>query len=254
MLIILLVYKELNILFEVRSSDLLTYIALLLAYVAYCWSVRQGYDSWKSLFISFRHDLNSQKNWFSTEYSDHSYSDKNSYSPMKIIYPLSFESLHEIIKRGIGELRGVSTEFTECLSIFNERILAFNSILDHMKLIASANPQQTEELIDFLNELGLHNDNIDFENFKKKIFETKKEKNILYLAENCRRLNKILHIEVIGDRNSKSGLNHLYTRIINELTQVIDHFDSNIPPLIRYKWQIILVSIVIFMAIEVVLV
>jgi len=46
---------------EIRSADLLTYLALFLAYVAYVWSVNRDFDSWKSLFISFKNDLKSQR-------------------------------------------------------------------------------------------------------------------------------------------------------------------------------------------------
>ena len=124
---------NLQFLSEIKSGDLLTFLALVLAYIAYVWSVNRDLEAWKSLLISFKNDLDSQKAWLGSEYFNKAYEDKNSFNPHNIIYPLPFESLPEIIRRGITEFSWISSEFTRQISLFNERVIAFNDLLDHKK-------------------------------------------------------------------------------------------------------------------------
>lgn len=236
---------------KIKSDDLLTYLAFLLAYIAYTWSVNRDLDSWKSLFISFKNDLESQKAWLATEYFEETYKDKNSYNPYKIIFPLSFESLPEIIRRGVAELPGISEKFVNELSLFNERIIAFNSALDHIKKVYSSDPVMSEKLKDKLNDLGLDKKDVEFDNFKKEIFELKKKEEIYYLAENIRRLNRIIHVKLIGNKDKKDKLHYLYSEIKKELKNILDNFDRKRPSFIRYKWLLIGLSVPLFLLIEV---
>ena len=238
---------------EITTSGLLTYLALVLAYVAYTWSVNRDFDSWKSLFISFKNDLESQEAWLASEYFKETYEDKNSYNPYKIIFPLSFESLPEIIRRGVAEYSWISRKFINQLSLFNERIIAFNSLLDHMKKVVSANPTISEKLKDKLNDLGLDKNSVRFDELKKKIFELKKDDETLYLAENIHRLNRIAHVKLIGNKNKKDKLHYLYCEITKELENILNNFDKKRPFFIRYKWLLIGLSVPLFIIIEVLL-
>lgn len=238
---------------HLKSSDVLTYTGLVLAYIAYVWSVNRDFQSWKSLFISFHNDLVSHKAWLGREYFSDAYNDKDSFNPYKIIYPLSFESLPEIIRRGVAELPWISDKFINQLSIFNERISAFNSFLDQIKKSNSASPVLTEKLKDKLKELGLDDENIEFNEFKKKIFEQKNSEEILYLAENNRRLNRALHVKLIGNKNDEDKLHYLYSEIRKELENILGNFDIWKPWFIKLKVLIIVISIILFFLIEIVL-
>jgi|SRR3989344_2004350 len=244
---------NLNLLKEIQSTDLLTYLALLLAYAAYIWSVNRDFQSWKSLFISFKSDLESQKSWLGTEYFGWSggYEDKNSYNPYKIIFPLSFESLPEIIRRGVAEFAWISKTFVNNLSLFNERVIAFNSLLDQIKKGNSANPISTEKLKDKLNGLGLDKESVGFNELKKKIFENKQSDEILYLAESNRRLNKIVHVHLIGNKTNEDKLHYLYSEITRELENILDNFEKKKPWFIKHNRIIILLSVIIFICVEV---
>ncbi|HPY08393.1 MAG: hypothetical protein ACOX0H_00995 [Patescibacteria group bacterium] len=241
---------NLHFLSEIRSGDLLTYLALILAYIAYAWSVNRDLEAWKSLFISLRDDLNSQKSWLQTEYFEDTYKDKNSFNPYKIIFPLSFESLPEIIRRGIAEFSWISNEFSNQLSLFNERVIAFNDLLDYIKKVTT-NSVITERLKDKLNDLGLDKDSVEFDDLKNKIFEAKRTDTDFYLAEQIRRLNRIIHVNIIGNRNKKDKLHYLYFQINKELNKILKDFDKKKPFFIKYRGMIILLSTLLFMLIEV---
>lgn len=238
---------------KIRSTDLLTSLALLLAYIAYTWSVNRDLDAWKSLFVSFKNDLESQRSWLVNEYYGERYKDKDSFNPYKIIYPLSFESLPEIIQRGVAEFSWIPPTFIKQLSLFNERVIAFNDLLDHIKKSVTANPILSEKLKDKLNELGLHEGTIKFDDFKKDISKRKKEDNILYLAEQIRRLNRIVHVNLISNRENKDKLHFLYYQINSELENILTNFDKKRPFFIRWKWLFVLLSILSFILIETVL-
>lgn len=235
---------------EIRSADLLTYLALLLAYIAYTWSVNRDLDAWKSLFVSFKNDLQSQRSWLGNEYYKEGYKDKNSFNPYKIIYPLSFESLPEIIRRGVAEFSWIPANFINQLSLFNERVIAFNDLLDHIKKSVTANPILSEKLKDKLNELGLLKGTIEFDDFKKEIYERKKEDDIYYLAEQIRRLNRIAHVNLISNREDRDKLHFLYYQINSELENILTNFDKKRPFFIRWKWLFVLLSIPSFILIE----
>ncbi len=244
---------NLQFLENIKSADLLTYIALLLAYIAYTWSVNRDLEAWKSLFISFKNDLESQKNWLASEYFNETYKEKNSFNPYKIIYPLSFESLPEIIQRGVSEFSWISKNFIRQLSLFNERVIAFNDLLDHIKKVVTADPIRTERLKDKLNNLGLDKGSVEFDDLKRKIFEMKKkyEKyNDFYLAEQIRRLNKIVHVDLIGNKNKEDKLHFLYCEISKELNKILANFERKRPFFIYYRWVIVLGSLPLFVLIE----
>mgnify|MGYP001578078388 FL=1 len=241
---------NLNFIKDIESTNLLTYLALILAYVAYAWSVRRDFDSWKSLFISFKNDLEGQKSWLRNEYFEATYKDKTSFHPSKIIFPLSFESLPEIIRRGVAEYRWIPSIFIERLSLFNERVIAFNSFLDHIKRIISSDPIATERLIDKLNDMGVEDNRVEFDDFKNKIRNLKKTDADFYLAENIRRLNRAIHVKLIGNKGEEDRLHFLYTEIIRELENIIIKFDNQKPFFIKYKWFLIVLSVPLFLVIE----
>lgn len=242
---------NLHFLSEIKSGDLLTFLALLLAYIAYTWSVNKSLEAWKSLFVSFKTDLNSQKAWLANEYFKETYKDKNSFSPCKIIFPLSFESLPEIIKRGASEFSWLSSEFIDRLSLFNERVVAFNDLLDYIRKSITADPIVSERLKDKLNNLGLDENKVEFDELEKKILKAKKTDTDFYLAEQIRKLNIVVHVSMIGNKSMEDKLHHLYFEINSELDDILNNFDKKKPFFIKYKWLIILFSIVLFTLIEV---
>lgn len=234
----------------IKAGDFITYLALVLAYIGFRWTVNRDFESWKSLLTSFKKDLESQNLWLGGEYFEETYKDKNSYSPAKIIYPLSFESLPEIIRRGSDDNVKISENFIGNLSIFNERIVAFNSLLENVKRVVSVNPIITEKLKDKLNDIGLDNDNTDFTTFKKGICELKKEDDVFYLAENIRRLNRVIHVKLIGNRNNEDKLHCLYSKIKKETDFILKNFEKNKPWFIKHYKYCLVFSFLTFFFIE----
>lgn len=234
-------------------NNLLTLIALILAFFAYRWSVIRYFDSWKSLFISFKNDLYSQKNWLSTPYSHYSY--KEAYDPGKIIFPLSFESLPEIICKGVAEVSGISNEFINQLSLFNERILAFNSLLDNIKQTITADPILTKKTEYKLLDIGLSDRRITFEQFESKLEKlientnSEEEKNIYYLAKSIQSLNKTIHVGLISVAEKEDGLHSLYVKINGQVDVIINNFNKKIPLYIRKWWLLPSFLIIIYIII-----
>lgn len=123
--------------------------------------------------------------------------------------------------------------------------------MDHIKKVYSSDPVMSEKLKDKLNDLGLDKKDVEFDNFKKEIFELKKKEEIYYLAENIRRLNRIIHVKLIGNKDKKDKLHYLYSEIKKELKNILDNFDRKRPSFIRYKWLLIGLSVPLFLLIEV---
>jgi hypothetical protein len=241
---------NLQFLQDIRSADLLTYLALLLAYIAYAWSVNRDLDAWKSLLVSFKSDLENQKSWLASEYFSETYKDKNSFNPYKIIFPLSFESLPEIIRRGVAEFSWISRKFINQLSLFNERVIVFNDLLDHLKKSITANPILSERLKDKLNDLGLDKESVEFDDLKNKVLEAKKTDEDFFLAEQIRRLNRFVHVKIIGNKNNEDKLHFLYFEINQELDYILKSFDRKRPSFVKHRLIIILVTVPVFFFIE----
>jgi len=234
-------------------NSILTLVALLLAFFAYRWSVIRYFNSWKSLFISFKNDLNSQKAWLSTSYSHYSY--KEVYDPGKIIFPLSFESLPEIICKGVAELKGIPNDFINQLSLFNERILAFNSLLENIKQTVTANPVLTQKTEYKLLDIGLDDRRISFEQFENNLIKlientsSDEEKNIYYLAKNIQNLNKKIHVGLISVDSKEDGLHSLYIKIDKQIGDIINNFNKKIPFYIRNGWlfpSILIIAYIVY--------
>ena len=151
------------------------------------------------------------------------------------------------------KLPDMSEEFINQLSIFNERIIAFNSMLDQLKKINSANPITTERLIGKLNDLGINESSVEFDDFKKKIFQLKNTEEILHLAENNRRLNRVVHVNLIGNKNKQDKLHCLYCGISDEVERILNNFDRTRPYFVRFKWLFVVISVPLFLLIETVL-
>ena len=250
-----------SIYFNFESSTdlvghLLTFIALLLAYIGYAWSVDRDLKSTEALFLSLKEDLDYFQYWLGKDgYTKSKYKDKNSFCPVKVIFPLSLEVLSEITRRGSVSLPGIPRGFNGHLALFNERIMAFNSALEHIKTASSANPVMTERLHEKLVALGLRKteDELSYEAFKKSIEDLKADKlteDLYYLATNIRRLNYNVHVDLIANKEKTDKLNYLYIEIKKELGIILTNFDKNKPFIIWGRPLIIVGSIVTFFVVE----
>lgn len=233
-----------------KSGDVLTYLTLFIAYIAYAWSVNRDWKSWKSLFISFKYDLKNQKPWLGTEYFKGTYKDKDSFNPRKIIHPLSFESLSEIIRRGVAEFSWIQENFIEQLSLFNERVIAFNDVLDYIKKTVTTDPIKTGKLHNKLDDFGLYKGSVEFDELKNKISVEKENDEVFYLAERLQRLHKVVHVDLIGNNSNEDKLHYLHLKISEQLEEILKFFDEKKPWFIKYKNLIIIVSLILFILVE----
>ncbi len=86
---------------HLNTGHILTYCALLLAFLAYRKSIKEKYNTWKLLLLSFKSELIAQTSWLSLPYKNN-HEDKKFFSPYKIVYKLSFESAKQIARAGIS--------------------------------------------------------------------------------------------------------------------------------------------------------
>ena len=115
------------------------FFALILAYLAYSKSIKDKYDSWKSLLQSFLDELNTMHNWIGGEYKVNDF-DKDFYNPDKHVFRLTTVTSEEIVRKGVNELYSPNEEgnkYRDKLALFIERIEAFNSMTDHSSRISS---------------------------------------------------------------------------------------------------------------------
>lgn len=238
-----------NLIKEINIGDWLTFSGLLLAYLAYTWSVNRDFESWRSLLFSLKYDLEFQRAWLDSEYFTETYKDKKSFDPFKIIFPLSFESLSEISLR-IFQMPNIPEKLIENLKTFNGRVKAFNLALDHMRGVVSADSIKSEKLRSRLKELGIDNKEVSFDDLQKNIHELKEREEILFLAENIRRLNRYIHVDLIGNKGKKDKLHYLYLEITKGVKDILINFDSSRPFFIKYQIELIALFSIGFLLVE----
>ncbi len=240
---------------SIKSADLLTFIALILAFFAYRKSVLDKYDSWRALLQSFLDELNAQSSWIGGIYINSQ--DKLWYSPNKIVFVLSFESAREIARRGISDLKIISKELYQKISLFNERIDAFNQQLQYQKDTICADPVLSNKLQEYLENNGLKKKNVLFPQFSLLVanLQTSRKKldqNMYALAVRLYLINDVIHNQLIGNSAISDSLNYLYNSLKKELSEKLESFDKNVPFYFRKLnfGLLIFLSILLFLIIE----
>lgn len=245
------VVLDITFLEKVKSSDLLTFIALVLAYFAYVKNVEDKYKSWKSLLVSLKADIDCQSPWLFSSYSHVSILPKVWYSPAKVVYPLVFDSLKEIIRRGASDSSVLPPELNNLLSIFNERIEAFNQLLEHHRKLVTSNSTQSHNLQKILEGLGLSDSAVSDQEFNQRVISIKNTDNESYaLSQNIAGINNALHAGLIGSDADKSSLNSLVLEINSTITEKLGNFSKIMPWFVKYKWYILFLWVIIFFLIE----
>lgn len=227
---------------KIQAADLLTYIAIILAFMGYVKLELDKLNGWKALLHSFKDELEVHAHWISSEYSN-DYFDPNSYVAGKVVHPLAFDSLSEIIRRGMADLPIFSKGFTHKIVLLNERIAAFNSLLRTIQLSATTDVQSAIK-----GARALQNYKDDEGEFKKML--SKLPERTKYFAMNLFLYHKMLHVNLIGNNSSEYSLYSLSTSIYKEVFERLDGFERFMPWYIRYKWQIIILSVPLFGLIE----
>jgi len=244
---------------EIPAADVLMYVTIILAYLAYRRTKIDSIDSWYSLFKSLKTDIDFQKNWLWGDYRN-GHEDKNFYSPKKIVFNLSFESLKSIIQKGIYSSFLKDNQVLEKqLSVFNERIEAFNQMLNYQRSIISSNPLLSYKLYLKLCKIGLKNDNVSFVEFEKALDKMRYcFRQCYYLSKKIKEINDIIHIDLISyanriDEGKEYCLSYISKDIYEKLLPIIDKPS--------YKWYlansslrlsiILIISTIIFYFIEI---
>ncbi len=241
---------NLTFLEKIKSGDFLTFFAVVLAYLAYSKSINDKYESWRSLLLSLKADLESQSAWLSSEYKEETYKDKTAFSPRKIIFPLSFKSLEEIISRGASDFN-FSEKFIKNISIFDERIETFNKLLEQQRLNVTANPVLTHNLVEILDSNGACDCATTYDNFFQSIENMKVSQPDCYaLAKRIHSINRIIHINIISNEDDESGLHYLYKYLLNEVQNKLSNLEKSKPWHLRYKWPLLILGCVLFILIE----
>lgn len=240
---------------SIKSEDLITFIALLLALLAYRKSVLDKYESWRALLQSFLDELASQSSWIGGVYVNNK--EKSWFSPERIVFKLSFESAKEIARRGISDSRVISKELYQQISLFNERVEAFNQQLDYQMHTITANPVLSGHLQDFLENNGLRKRTVLFPRFLStidglKTSNKKADRDSNFLAHSLYLINDVIHNQLIGNGGRSDSLNYLYNLLSKEIGNKLTEQEKQLPIFFRklYFGLIILLSCLIFLFIE----
>lgn len=221
---------------SIKSGDLITFVAFTLAIFAYRKSILDKYDSWKALLQSFLDELQTQFSWIGGIYVNSQ--DKEWFSPNKIVFKLSFESALEIARRGISDARIISKELYHQISLFNERIEAFNQQLDYQMCTITTNPALSGSLQDFLENNGLKKQTVLFPAFSLAIDNLQKSKNrtdreMYFLAHRLYLVNNTIHNQLIGNSGQPDSLNYLYNSLQQEISGKLEDYEKKLPIFIR---------------------
>lgn len=197
-----------------QTQNIIATIALILAYLAYRKSIIDEYKSWLDLAKSFHSELKYAKEWLGCTYNGSI--EEGWLDPSKIVYPLTSESARAMIWKG-NPPKGLFPEgFFDKLTLFNERIQAFN----HMLLLQGVNFIKSE-----------YEDN-------KGIIPDKSSK------ERAKHINTIIHNHLIGNQNEFHLHNH-YEYFVCELKSILKT-DLNILPWYYKRPTLIVFSTLIF--------
>lgn len=209
--------------------EYLTTAGVIIATYAYSETVKAKYDSILQNLKTFKAELDKQKDWLKTPYSEN-HEDKLFFSPRKIVYPLFFQSSKNILSQSIFLINSVDDNFYHDVALFNERIDLFNSLLEYHKMVISANPIFSKELYDYLNKLGLNNCSVPFIDLKSKLRKkarcSKKLKRFYLFSTEIYRLNNLIHAKIIGADKDPTHLNYLFMRICDTNDKLINRFDK----------------------------
>lgn len=198
--------------------------ALFLATKAYVSSEKLKYENIKSLLLSFKKELEFQSAWINGNYPE-SFSDKEWFSPNKIVHVLSFETGKEILKRGVINKNFIDDNFYEILSRFIERIDAFNNTIIFQQNLISSNTSISQKLINFLKE----NKNNDFCDLKLKFYSNNIESDEILLARALYQGNHVIHIQLIGDGTQNIHLQFMYKKLNEYIDEFVKDYEKRIP-------------------------
>lgn len=193
------------------AQNLITFIALFLAYLAYRKSIYDEIKNWINLIRSFKSELEYASSWIGDSYSS---IDQNWLKPSKLVYPLSFESVKSILQKGYPPEEIISREFLDKMALFNERIEAFNHLL-------------IGQIVNFV--VNDHN---------KKLTKDK-----------ALTLNSAIHLQLIGDSQTKT-LYFLHKYFKNETEIILKTWKSKLSWFIRYPFFVFIVSLFFYLIID----
>ena len=145
---------------------------------------------WHYLLKSFKKNWNFNTAWINGNYPE-SFSDKEWFSPNKIVHVLSFETGKEILKRGVINKNFIDDNFYEILSRFIERIDAFNNTIIFQQNLISSNTSISQKLTDFLKEILIKNN--DFCDLKLKFYSKNIESDEILLARALYQGNHVIN-------------------------------------------------------------
>jgi hypothetical protein len=200
-----------NVLNHYEAQNLIAFIALILAYLAYRKSIVDEFKNWINLIKSFLSELNYASSWIGNSYSS---KDPNWSNPTKIVYPLTFESVKALIQKGHPPFEIIKNDFFNNLAIFNERIQAFNHILVFQVVNYTCNKLNDQE--------------------------TKNK---------AQYLNEILHLNFIGDRTNQA-LFWLYQYFEREISIILVTWKNKIPFYLKYPKLIVFLGLITYLIID----
>lgn len=237
-------------------QTILTFLGFFLAYLAYCKSIEDKYDSWKVLIQSFIDEITTAHSWIGGEYKENDYN-KNFYNPNKHVFKLTTIAAEEIIRKGIKDLN-ISDKYRDKIALYIERIKAFNDSIDYISRISTSNPLISQSLIEILKEDGLYDPDINFEDFLIRINEDKRlvinkikkeYSNEYLLMRQVFNANKNLHQGLISEKINEDRLSYLYSYLKKESMRIVIDIDkkNGHPWFIKNKLLLILFSIICFL-------
>lgn len=235
------------------TTDLLTFLAFLLAYLAYVKAIEDKYDSWKALLSSFKFELITMHMWLSTQYFSNTY-DKYHYSPRKQVYQLTTVAAKEIVRKGINDIDLLNTKVSDKISLFIERIHAFNASIEHHSRLTTSNPTLSESLLNILIDKGLTNPQVNLHTFEHAIytdnFKNTNEYKLMLLIKSS---NENIHQGLISTRNQEDRLCFLYYYLKDETEKIIQKIESKkiFEWYVKYKIGITIGAIVIYIILQV---
>ncbi len=240
------------ILFQADTATFfLTFIAVVIAILAYQQSIIARYQNLKSVVRAFQAELDYAKNWIGARYPAN-YHDAEWWNPHKQVYPLHFTAGPELLKIGgfartaFGAKIVQQKKIVDTLARFLERAEAFNRQVDHIHAIVASNSVLAEKLWILYRQQeraaekcgGREKDkktNLFFYfNNRMRTYECcdNQVENLderILLAFALYKANEVLHIQLIGSENEYTELSAMYRKLQKGVAYFEQNYNKTFP-------------------------
>jgi len=185
------------------------------------------YDAIKNTLFSIRAELKYSANWFSAQYCNE---ENIRFWKMSYIFKVDTAAIREIISKGLLSSL-MSKDYLQIekiigkLTIYSERVLAFNQMIDYYGNLVSSNPDIAQKTRKLLHDYNIE-DNNPLQPDLQGLLTDWRYIGIKEFLLNVREINYIVHFSLISRSEDENGLYSLWKYLTEKIDDLIRFLDK----------------------------